>query len=224
MRPGNHGTLVFDLDGTLLDSIADLADAMNASLTEHGHAARTPDECRMFVGEGARRFVERALPAAASDERLMEEILDGFRRHYTTCWAAKTRPYEGIPELLDWLVAHGYRLAVLSNKLELFTVQMVAQLLARWPFANVRGERPGVPRKPDPTGALAIAAELSVEPASCVYLGDTAIDMQTAVAAGMLPVGVLWGFRQAAELLSSGAVHLIAHPTDLIPLLESEKS
>ena len=217
---GRYECVIFDLDGTLVDSIADLGDAMNASLAEHGHPPRSYDECKAFVGDGARRFVERAVPAAEADDALAESILDGFRRHYTACWAAKTLPYEGVPELLDALVARGYRLAVLSNKIELFTAQMVAHTLGRWRFACVRGERPGVPRKPDPAGALAIVAELGIAAERCVYLGDTSTDMKTAVGAGMLPVGVLWGFREAAELTASGAVHLLDHPRALLPILD----
>ena len=209
--------VVFDLDGTLVDSIGDLADAMNASLAEHGHAPRTVDECKRFVGDGARRFVERAVPGIAADR--VESVLEGFRRHYTKCWAAQTRAYDGVPELLDGLTARGMKLAVLSNKIEEFTAVMVRELLSRWQFAAVRGERVGTPRKPDPAGALAIAGELGVTPAECAYLGDTSTDMETAVGAGMLPVGVLWGFRDAAELSSSGAVHLIAHPLELLPII-----
>lgn len=216
-----YDTAVFDLDGTLVDSVADLGDAMNASLAEHGHAPVTYDQCKRFVGDGARTFVERAVPAAATDDRLAEAILDGFRRHYAACWAAKTVPYAGIPDLLDALVARNIRLTVLSNKLEQFTAQMVSAMFARWPFAAVRGERPGVPRKPDPAGALAIVAALGTTPDRCVYLGDTSTDMKTAVGAGMLPVGVLWGFREAAELKASGAAHLIDRPLALLPILDA---
>lgn len=216
-------TAVFDLDGTLVDSVADLGDAMNAALAAHGHGPVSYDQCKKFVGDGARRFVERAVPAAATDDALAESILSGFRQHYSACWANKTVPYDGIPELLDALVARGVRLTVLSNKLEEFTARMVSQMLCRWKFAAVRGERPGVPRKPDPAGAIAIVQELGTAPERCVYLGDTSTDMKTAVGAGMLPVGVLWGFREAAELSSSGAVHLIAKPLDLLPILEGAR-
>lgn len=216
-----YDAVVFDLDGTLVDSIADLADAMNASLAEHGLPPRTYADCKRFVGDGALMFTERAAPRAAHDPKLAESILEGFKKHYSACWAVKTAPYEGIAELLDALVARGLKLTVLSNKIEAFTAQMVAETLKRWTFAVVRGERVGVPRKPDPAGAIEIAQALGTLPGRCLYLGDTSTDMKTAVGAGMVPVGVLWGFREAAELTASGAVHLLKHPLDLIPILEA---
>lgn len=209
---------IFDLDGTLVDSLEDLADSMNAALVDCGHAARSMDDCRRFVGDGARRFVERALPAGSAKAEV-DRVLDGFRGHYERRWAAKSRPYDGIPELLDAMRARGMALSVLSNKLEVFTVRMVVELLPRWTFAPVRGERPGVPRKPDPAAALAIAAELRLEPAKILYLGDTGTDMQTAVSSGMTPVGVLWGFRGRAELEQHGARHVVDHPRDVLALL-----
>lgn len=209
---------IFDLDGTLVDSLEDLADAMNAALEDRGHARRSLGECRAFVGDGARRFVERALPPG-SPAAEVDRVLAGFRGHYERRWAVKSRPYDGIPELLDAMQARGMALCVLSNKLEVFTVALVRALLPRWTFAPVRGERPGMPRKPDPAAALGIAAELKVEPARILYLGDTGTDMQTAVSSGMTPVGVLWGFRGRAELEQHGARHVVDHPRDVLALL-----
>ena len=121
--------------------------------------------------------------------------------------------------MLDRLTAGGYRLSVLSNKPDAFTRLCVEQLLPHWTFAPLYGQRPGVPKKPDPAAALAIAAELGLDPAEVLYLGDTATDMHTARAAGMAAVGVLWGFRTADELRAAGARHLITHPGELAPLL-----
>ena len=130
-----------------------------------------------------------------------------------------TRPYPGIPELLDALTARRLPLAVLSNKPDDLTTLIVSRLLATWRFAAVHGARPQVPRKPDPAGALHIARELDLAPGRIIYLGDTRVDMETARAAGMHPVGVLWGFRAAEELRDGGAAELLAHPGELLALL-----
>ena len=142
-----------------------------------------------------------------------------MRKAYERNWNVKTRPYPGIPELLDALSAHGLKMAVLSNKPHDFTLKSVEGLLPAWRFDAVIGERPPIPRKPDPSSALEIANRLGVEPARFLYLGDTATDMKTANAAGMFAVGALWGFRDAEELIAGGAVKLIAKPAELLELL-----
>ena len=133
--------------------------------------------------------------------------------------ALKTRPYEGVPALLDALTARGTPMAVLSNKPHDSTLAVVASFLARWHFAAVFGAREAIPVKPDPAGALEIAGLLGLPPADIAYLGDTNTDMQTATAAGMFPVGALWGFRTADELLENGARALLETPLELLPLL-----
>jgi phosphoglycolate phosphatase len=142
-----------------------------------------------------------------------------MRAEYARRWHAKTRPYPGIPQLLDTLTAHGLRLAILSNKPHDFTVRIAERLLARWSFDPVLGARAGVPKKPDPGAALEIAGQRGIPPGAWLYLGDTSTDMETATAAGMFPVGVLWGFRGAAELEASGARLLIQRPDQLLELL-----
>ena len=142
-----------------------------------------------------------------------------MRKEYGQCWAATTRAYEGIPELLDELTARGIRLAVLSNKPDEFTRLCVAQLLANWRFATVLGAGPSLPKKPDPAARRGVARRLAVAPGEFLYLGDTNTDMQTAVAAGMFAVGVLWGFRSADELTANGAKVLLKKPLDLLRVL-----
>jgi phosphoglycolate phosphatase len=211
--------VLFDLDGTLLDTIEDLADSMNAvlrglGLPEHGVAAYN-----RFVGDGVENLVRRALPADRTGEEDVRRGVAAMREEYGNRWDAKSRAYAGIPELLDGLEAREVPLTVLSNKPDGLTVLCVEKLLPRWRFAAVRGAREGVPKKPDPTAALEIAAELAVAPADFLYVGDTDTDMRTAVAAGMRPVGALWGFRDAEELIACGAETLIARPPDLLDLL-----
>lgn len=211
--------VLFDLDGTLLDTLDDIGGAMNLVLADHGLPQYPLSRYRWFVGDGAEVLVRRALPAGQATEALVRQCLADFRTAYAQCWNVRTKPYPGIPELLDALTERGMGMAVLSNKPHEFTVRCVDTYLPRWRFAAVFGEEPGRLRKPDPAGALEIAQCLNVPPRDIVYLGDTATDMQTARAAGMLPVGALWGFRPASELLAAGARHLIETPAGLLDLL-----
>lgn len=216
--------MVFDLDGTLLDTLDDIADAANAALEELGHPTHPTAAYRYFVGEGMEMLIRRILPEAA---RAPEEITAGvevLRRQYDRRWDHKTRPYAGVPELLDALAARGLPLAVLSNKPDDFTRLTVGRLLARWDFAAVHGMRPDTPRKPDPAGALAVARALGLPPARFLYLGDTATDMQTATAAGMKALGATWGFRPADELLAAGADALVDRPSQLLDHLPSHEA
>jgi phosphoglycolate phosphatase len=214
--------VIFDLDGTLLDTIDDLTDAMNAALAAMGFPTHSVERCKHFIGDGVRLYVERALPPHARDEQTILKMIDRYRREYSARWRSKTRPYEGVPELLDLLRTRNIPAAVLSNKPHDFTKVCVQRLLPQWQFAAVLGEGPDVPKKPDASGALAIARQLGLAPREVLYVGDTNTDMRTAVAAGMYPVGALWGFRTAGELLDAGAAKLIERPLDLVGLIDTE--
>ena len=214
-----YKAVVFDLDGTLLNTIDDLADAMNAALSAGGFPTHTAEECKYFVGDGVRNFVVRSLPPDSRDDGTVARIIGLYREAYSKNWADKTRPYAGVPELLDGLAARGLRLIVYSNKPDEFTNLTIKKLLPRWPFATIVGAREGWPNKPDPAAALDIVGKLGLSPAEVVYVGDTGTDMQTATAAGMFAVGVLWGFRTAKELLENGAKALIEKPTDLLSVI-----
>ena len=157
------------------------------------------------------------------DRALVARCVEGFRGTYGRGWNVETRPYDGIPELLDALVSRSLGLAVLSNKPDAFTRQCVDAYLPSWPFRAVFGDREGVPRKPDPAGALEAAGRLGVPPAAIVYVGDSSVDMTTARRAGMIPVGAAWGFRTEDELAPSGARKVIAHPLELLEFLDSEE-
>lgn len=210
--------VIFDLDGTLADTLDDLADAVNAVLDRHGFPPRPRDEYRRLVGEGARRLVERALPEAARQHT--DAILDEFRAYYFAHLIVKTRPYGGVTELLGTLAEKRIPLGVVSNKPDEPTRRLVSALFPNVPFGVVLGERPGVPKKPDPAPALEAARALGRRPADCLFVGDTAIDMQTAAAAGMVGVGVLWGFRGRDELEAAGARALLSSPDELVALLD----
>ena len=211
--------VVFDLDGTLLDTLDDLAESMNAVLSSLGHSTHHVDAYRHFIGDGARKLAERALGKDGSSEEVVDRCIAAMRQEYGKRWARKTRPYEGIDALLEALEGRGVKAAVLSNKPDDFTKAMVDKFFSRHRFAAVAGAKDSVPRKPDPAGALAICQETRLVPGECLYVGDTNTDMKTACAAGMYAVGALWGFREADELLASGANVLVQHPREILKLL-----
>lgn len=213
-----YKAVLFDLDGTLLDTIDDLGDSLNAVLARNGFPQHGMEACKYFVGDGIVNLVRRAAPAGI-DEATLTRLVEEQRAEYGRRWADKTRPYDGIPELLDALAQRGLRMAVLSNKPDAVTPKVVARFLPQATFDIIRGESEMTPKKPDPAGARKIAADLKVRPAEFLYVGDTNTDMQTANAAGMFAVGATWGFRTAAELLDNGAKALIHHPLELLELL-----
>jgi phosphoglycolate phosphatase len=214
-----YRAVLFDLDGTLLDTLRDIADSMNSVLAHFGFPQHEVEAYKYFVGDGIEALAIRALPEDHRDEVIVDKIIARMGQEYSTQWANSTRPYQGIPELLDVLTGLGIKMAILSNKPQSFVELMVSRLLPQWRFELVLGASPPLPRKPDPTGALQIAKQMNIRPVEFLYLGDSAVDMKTATAANMYPVGALWGFRMAAELLSGGARVLIQHPSHLLQLL-----
>jgi phosphoglycolate phosphatase len=212
--------VIFDLDGTLLDTLADIADSANRVLASHGCPTYPVDAYRQFVGEGVTRLFERALPADQSGPEVVAECVSGFRAAYAEHWNVRTRPYDGVAELLDALSARGVMMAVLSNKPDRFTRRCVDEYLSRWRFEAVFGQREGVPAKPDPAGALEIARRLGAAADRFVYLGDSATDMRTARSAGMRAVGAAWGFRSVDELESAGAEVIIQRPIDFLAIVD----
>lgn len=211
--------VLFDLDGTLLDTLDDLADSANSAFRQLGCPEHAVEAFKYFIGDGVESLVRRGLPPDRCDAETVAQCSTLMRKQYSERWACKTRPYEGVPELLDILSARGIPMAVLSNKPDEFTKLCVSRLLPRWRFEAVVGASPTLAKKPDPAGALDIAAEMHLGPAEILYLGDTDTDMQTAVAAGMFPAGALWGFRTSEELLANGAKVLLAKPLDLMELI-----
>ncbi len=219
MNDTPYNAVIFDLDGTLLNTLDDLANSMNRVLVRNGFPTHETDAYRYFVGDGAIELVNRALPVEERRENIISQCLEAFRTDYRENWNIKTAPYEGVPEMLDALKTRKVKMAILSNKPHEHTKKCVAELLPRWGFEIVLGQRNGIPRKPDPIGALEVAELVNISPSSFLYLGDTDIDMKTSVTAGMFPVGALWGFRTAEELKASGAKALISHPLEILPLL-----
>ena len=204
---------VFDLDGTLLDTLADLAASGNELLESYGMTSHTQQEYRYFVGNGSRKLMERIIPNA-SPERI-DEALSRYKTIYNRRLTEKTKPYDGILEMLSGLRNRGVRLAVCTNKHISAAEQLIRKFFPLDMFDAFDGDRPGVPRKPNPAHVFFIMETMGVVPEETVYLGDSGVDMQTAINSGTLPVGVLWGFRDKEELLENGAKVLLAHPSEL---------
>jgi phosphoglycolate phosphatase len=212
--------VIFDLDGTLLDTLEDLADSANAMLAKRDYPAIPTEDFKQLIGDGMAKLVERAMPESAKPtEAELDAALEEFQHEYSQRWNHKTTIYPGILDLLDQLVERNIPLGVLSNKRHEFTRKCVEEYFPVYPFGSVLGQRKGIKKKPDPAGAFDAAEELKVAPENCLYIGDSGVDMHTAVRAGMSPVGVLWGFRDAAELRGMGADHLIEKPIDLLDIL-----
>jgi phosphoglycolate phosphatase len=216
-----YQAVLFDLDGTLLDSLADLADSMNTVLAANGMPVHATELFRLFVGDGVENLVRRSLPDTSRDNAaLVRRFAASMREEYAKSWNKKTVPYPGVSELLERLKGLGVKLAVLSNKPHAFVDKVLRYYFNHVSFDAAFGEQPAFPRKPDPTAALEISRILAVPPARFLYLGDSNTDMHTAKGAGMLPVGALWGFRTAEELREAGAERLVGDPLEVISLLE----
>ncbi|HOX38481.1 MAG TPA: HAD family hydrolase [Candidatus Brocadiia bacterium] len=214
--------VLFDLDGTLANTLDDLADSMNWCLCSLGFQEHPTDSYRYFIGDGITMLCRRVLPAGAEGSAAALE--DMMRQRYSGHSLDRTRPYPGVPELLAALAARGIPFCVFSNKPHGETVKIARALFPGIEFAGVQGQQPGLPRKPDPAGALLAAQSIGIEPADFLYVGDTATDMQTALAAGMTPVGVLWGFRDRAELSAAGAAHIVSRPDEILEILDGGRS
>lgn len=212
---------IFDLDGTLLNTLEDIANAVNRVMLKRGYLPHPIDRYRYFVGDGSEMLIKRALPKLESVPDKVSACLEEFKVEYGKTWDATTKLYAGIPELLNHLTNNGIRLAVLSNKPHVFSRLCVDKLLAAWTFEKVIGFSSRFPKKPDPTGALSIVSDLNLDKKNCLFMGDSGVDMQTAAAAGIFSVGAAWGFRPDAELMEHGCRFLARHPMDVLSLLPS---
>ncbi len=211
--------ILFDLDGTLLNTFDDLADSANAALAELGYPPHPAEAYKRFVGDGIANLARRILPQNSRDDDTVAKAVSVIRDRYCQCGNAKTRPYEGISELLGALTARKMPMGIFSNKEDASAKLCVRQFLSSWPFVSVMGTGGDVPIKPDPAGALMTADAAGIPAEKFCYLGDTNTDMRTAIAAGMYPVGASWGFRPASELFAHGAKVVIDHPSQLLDLL-----
>ncbi len=214
-----YKAVIFDLDGTLLDSLHDLAHSGNRVLTEMEMPEHPLDAYRIFVGDGMQTLITRILPEDKRNPAIIEKAVDLFRKDYANNWKVHTAMYDGIEAMLTHIEDNDFPKSILSNKPEEFTRLCVEELLPAWKFWSILGQRSDVPKKPDPARAFEIAEKLGLDPVTILFVGDTAVDMQTAANAGMDGVGVLWGFRTAEELQAHGAQFLIDHPGELLEIL-----
>jgi phosphoglycolate phosphatase len=211
----NQQAIIFDMDGTLLDTLYDIGAAANHALSTHGFPTHDLEAFRWFVGEGSATLITRALPPEHRAPGHIQSCLQAFFDYYSQHWSEATQPYSGIYDLLETLERKQIRMAVVSNKPHQFTNPMMTHYFNRFTFEPIWGQRDGIAKKPDPTQALQAAQIMGVAAENCIFLGDSAVDMQTAKSAGMLPIGAGWGFRPADELWQAGAAQVIAHPMDL---------
>ena len=211
--------VIFDLDGTLLNTIGDLAVACNAVLAVRGLPQHSYEEYCHFVGNGILRLVERALPEPLRTPENVALVRADFVKYYIDHIDCHTKPYAGIPELVAELARRGVRMAVASNKFQEGTEQLIRLFFPGVSFAVVFGQRPGVPLKPDPAVVGEILARTGTPREEVLYVGDSGVDMQTARAAGVRSAGVTWGFRDRQELVEAGAGHLVDRPEELLGLL-----
>lgn len=210
--------LIFDLDGTLVDSLPGIAASLNHALGNLGFPMHVTTAVRRFIGDGSWILAQRASPAGSSDE-VISGIEREFKIHYDRHWVEGTAPYPDIPGLLKSLADRGHPLAVLSNKPHPFTTTIVAALFPEIPFQIIVGQKPGIPHKPDPTGALEIVRAFTLPAADCVLIGDSTIDLLTARNAGISSIGVTWGYHDRAPLLAGGAGRLVDSPSELLEAL-----
>lgn len=204
--PSPARAAIFDLDGTLLDTLDDLAGAANTMLAESGFPTHPESAYVDFIGNGMAMLVTRALPEGARDPEIVARCTDRYRELYQEGWHNRTVPYPGVPELLRSLSEEGWALGVVSNKPHHFTDLCISHFFPGQ-FDCVLGQRDEVPRKPDPAGLLEAAVLLGTETRNCVYIGDSGVDVETALRAEITCIAVLWGFRDRDELASAGATH-----------------
>jgi phosphoglycolate phosphatase len=211
-----RSTIIFDLDGTLLDTLDDLSAAANAAISRHGLPTHTRDAYREFIGGGVENLIRQAIGAHADIERLTRVCLAEFQATYEQQWNVASKLYPGIPALLDELANRHCRLAILSNKPHEFTLKCVAHYFHNWAFSPVFGQREGIPKKPAPDAVHEIIQLLGCSPSDCLYVGDSCVDIETAKNSGVTAVGVAWGFRGPDELTAAGADIILQEPSELL--------
>lgn len=213
-----YKAVIFDLDGTLVNSIEDIADAMNMVLKTHNYPTHSYNNYKTLVGSGIKALVINALPKNERTEPLIETCFNDMMDIYKNLCTVKTKPYDGIIDLLNILKSKQLKLSILSNKADALTKKVVTEIFPG-DFSPILGLKSEATKKPNPVVTLEICKSFDILPEETIFIGDTGIDIQTANNAKMLAVGVSWGFRNKKELIEHGAKHILNHPLDLIPLL-----
>jgi len=214
--------VIFDLDGTLLDTIGDLATSVNYALRLHGYPDHPLEAYRYFVGNGARELIARALPEGHKDDETVDRLREDFKNHYSSGNdIVLTKPYPGIPELVEKCRNAGVEIAVASNKYQLATDKLTRYYFGDEAFRIILGQREGVPVKPDPTIVHEILDITGIPSEDTLYVGDSGVDMETAQRSAVESVGVTWGFRPREELEENGAGHLVDHPGEIWEIIKN---
>ena len=208
-------SIIFDLDGTLLDTLHDIAATANTVLAHHGFPVHAEQEYKRFVGDGLYVLMQRITPAG-TEETFLQSCCQLFSQVYAKTWENNCQPYEGIEDMLAAVKSQGLSMSVLSNKPHVFTKLFIDRYFPGKSFTCVYGQREGFAKKPDPSVALEIAKRQKVRPEDCLFVGDTGIDIQTGKASGMTTVGVSWGFRSAGELEKEHPDIIINNPMELL--------
>jgi len=211
--------IIFDLDGTLVHTIEDIAGAANVLFERHGLPQHGIEYYLNWIGNGAVKFIERAHGKPVGREQLSAYVNE-FKEIYEKNLHDKSRVYDGVPELLDKLVSLGIQISVLSNKPDNLTKKVVSYYLSEWPLVPVFGQREEVPRKPDPDGAIEIAEMMEIDPERILFVGDSDNDILTAQAAGMIPVGASWGYGRLVNEPVEGDYPMIHKPSELLNLID----
>ena len=217
----NNKAIIFDLDGTLIDSLEDIAVCMNQVLEELELPIHKIEDYRYFVGGGISILVDNALDKQTSKE-IKEKVTNRFKVVYDQKLHEKTKPYEGIYELLDELQKLDFKIGILSNKPHEFTIEYAKNLFSKYNMKEVHGQKAHIAKKPDPIAAIQIAQSFDVPCEEIYFVGDTMVDMQTAVNAKMIGIGVLWGFRDEDELMGNGATFVVKHPLDILNIVNKK--
>lgn len=213
--------IIFDLDGTLCDTIDDIRTAVNAMLQKLGYKTRTRAEILKCINNGAKELIRRSLPKDVQKvDFIVDSALEVYAMEYAKCYCKKTKPFDGIKALVSELKSRGYKLAVLSNKQDDFVKTIVTEIFGRGIFNVVMGYK-DMPPKPNPASAVAIAKKLGVKVDSCVVIGDSDVDVQTAINAQMQVIGVSWGYREVELLRETGALNIAESPFDIIKIIDN---
>ncbi|MGZ5243739.1 MAG: HAD family hydrolase [Bacteroidia bacterium] len=217
-----YKAVIFDLDGTLLNTLADIANSMNSVLQKHGLPVRSLQNYRYYVGEGMAKLVENVLEDLVVSEAQKSILLQDIKAEYSSRWMEQTKPYDGIAELFSALSIYGESIqtGILSNKPDTFTKEMAVHYFPHIPFSQVRGALDHIPQKPNPQAVFEMAENWKIATEEIIFVGDTDIDMKTAKKAGCFAAGAVWGFRTAEELLEYGADVLLEKPLDLMKVLK----
>ena len=214
-------TVVFDLDGTLLDTLGDLADGVNFALTQYGYPERTVGEVRQFVGNGVRNLIELSIPGGLKNPDF-ESCLHVFKEHYSHNMQNKTRPYDGVLILLETLRKEGFKIAIVSNKFDKAVKELSKEYFGDHIDVSI-GESARIHKKPAPDCVYEALHELNTDAQTAIYVGDSEVDVRTAHNAGLPCVGVTWGFRDKDILVKEGAEYIISHPLELLDILKNDR-